>query len=298
MSRPTILRALRALPTATPSSSFHTTARALSVGPTVGPGAVNPQVLQGIDGFLPKENFDRLQEWQTGLWERLQAEVRNNPALVETKQKWDRSGLDMTALISSTARDRSLGLAYNYGALLLNNSYFLEALNPGQPIEVPQKYKMVHEKVLAFADGMVGGGWIWIVRTADNPNFIDVVPSFGSGTLLVTNRAQRGREAVGPLFNQPLSASANVDTSAESAPAPEAEAEPEDFTSTSHYLARASSQITSYPMPLAVLNLFDLSFIGSKYGVWGKREYAKDWLKSLDWQLVENRNSLIKGGRY
>lgn len=52
----------------------------------------------------------------------------DNPGLVEVKQKWDRSGLDITDLLSTTAKDRSLGLAYNYGALLANNSFFLESL--------------------------------------------------------------------------------------------------------------------------------------------------------------------------
>lgn len=52
----------------------------------------------------------------------------DNPGLVEVKQKWDRSGLDITALLSTTAKDRSLGLAYNCGALLANNSFFLESL--------------------------------------------------------------------------------------------------------------------------------------------------------------------------
>jgi Fe-Mn family superoxide dismutase len=44
------------------------------------------------------------------------------------KQKWDRTGLDVTYLLTQTARDPSLAVAFNYASLLLNNSYFLEGL--------------------------------------------------------------------------------------------------------------------------------------------------------------------------
>jgi len=44
------------------------------------------------------------------------------------KQKWDRTGLDVTYLLTQTARDPNLSVAFNYASLLLNNSYFLEGL--------------------------------------------------------------------------------------------------------------------------------------------------------------------------
>ena len=52
----------------------------------------------------------------------------DNPKLAETKQKWDRSGLDMTDLLTTTSRDPQLSLAFNYASLLMNNSFFLEGL--------------------------------------------------------------------------------------------------------------------------------------------------------------------------
>ena len=52
----------------------------------------------------------------------------DNVALLDVKQKWDRSGLDMTHVVSYTARDPALTMAYNYASLLLNNSFFLENL--------------------------------------------------------------------------------------------------------------------------------------------------------------------------
>lgn len=81
MSRPALLRPLASIPRQT----FAARAPAMvgarfinsKVGSTRGAGAVDYRVLEGIDGFLPKKNFDRLKEWQLGLWERLQAEVQS-----------------------------------------------------------------------------------------------------------------------------------------------------------------------------------------------------------------------------
>jgi hypothetical protein len=52
----------------------------------------------------------------------------DNPRLAEIKQKWDRSGLDMADLLTTSSRDPQLALAFNYASLLMNNSFFLEGL--------------------------------------------------------------------------------------------------------------------------------------------------------------------------
>jgi Fe-Mn family superoxide dismutase len=52
----------------------------------------------------------------------------DHPELLEVKQKWDRSGLDITHLLSHSAREPSLSMAFNYASNLLNNSFFLENL--------------------------------------------------------------------------------------------------------------------------------------------------------------------------
>jgi hypothetical protein len=52
----------------------------------------------------------------------------DNPTLAPVKQKWESSGLDVTHLLTFTAREPSLSLAFNYASLLLNNSFFLEGL--------------------------------------------------------------------------------------------------------------------------------------------------------------------------
>lgn len=53
------------------------TARPTASGVTGSNTSVDPRVLNGVPSFLPKENIDRLCEWQSGLWTRLQSEVRS-----------------------------------------------------------------------------------------------------------------------------------------------------------------------------------------------------------------------------
>ena len=43
--------------------------------------AFNTQILEGLPGFLEKEQFSTITEWQAGLWSRLQAEVRSESHL-------------------------------------------------------------------------------------------------------------------------------------------------------------------------------------------------------------------------
>jgi Fe-Mn family superoxide dismutase len=53
-------------------------------------------------------------------------------------------------------------------------------------------------------------------------------------------------------------------------------------------MARSS---TDRPIPLAVLNLFEHAYIGEKYGVWSRGEYARDWFKALNWNTVQKRSA-------
>ncbi|WVR08256.1 hypothetical protein IAU60_005303 [Kwoniella sp. DSM 27419] len=256
--------------------------------------SIDYRILEGVDGFLPKDNFDRLQEWQGGLWERLQGEVRNNPALLETKQKWDKYGLDMTDLISSTARDTQTTLAYNYAALLLNNSFFLEGLTAETPREAPRDFAALKEKVEAYAEGIVGGGWLWIVRSGESQRDLDVIPTFASGTLLVTGRSQRGRENNLPLFAQPPTSGTTTPVEGEAGDVAQSSApETPGQAPLNKRNFRMASHRVAYPSPLAVLNLYEHAYLGPKYGVWDKTKYAQDWWKRLDWAKVEKRNASV-----
>ncbi|KAK1923778.1 hypothetical protein DB88DRAFT_492420 [Papiliotrema laurentii] len=251
--------------------------------------SVDPRVLNGLPSFLPKANVDRVCEWQAGLWTRLQDEIRNNPSLLEVKQKWDRTGLDMTYLLSQSAKDPQMTIAFNYASLLLNNSYFLEGINGDSTLqEIPADYKELEEKVQAYAEGMVGGGWLWIVRYGDSNKAVDVFPSFAGGTLLVTNRAQRGREDL-PVFGTPKTSGQGLNADGQPAdePVQEINVQPR-LRATQRPMARSS---TDRPIPLAVLNLFEHAYIGEKYGVWSRGEYARDWFKALNWNTVQKRSA-------
>ncbi len=91
--------------------------------------------------------------------------------------------------------------------------------NPGEA-QAPPAALPAHlgAKAEAYADGIVGSAWLWVsqahvcrvrgrligsspkrVRTVSD---VDIIPTFGAGTLLVAGRTQRGREDV-PAFLTP-----------------------------------------------------------------------------------------------
>jgi Fe-Mn family superoxide dismutase len=129
-----------------------------------------------------------------------------------------------------------------------------------------------------------------LVRSGNNVADVDVVPTFASGTLLVTHRQQRGREAL-PLFAEPSNPGVS-----DSSPAAESEAEasagaspasPPLNQSMARKVGAARTAETVYPVPIAVLSLHEHAYLGEKYGVWGRKQYARDWWKSLDWRRVK-----------
>lgn len=66
-SRPNVVGSIRSVSGSRPP-------RAAASGP-----AVDYRIFNGVNGFLGEKEFTRLNEWQGGLWERLQAEVRSEP---------------------------------------------------------------------------------------------------------------------------------------------------------------------------------------------------------------------------
>jgi len=138
------------------------------------------------------------------------------------------------------------------------------------------------------------------VRTGDNHGDIDVFPSFAAGTLLVTNRAQQGRDEI-PLFGTPSSSSDESEIPQPSdAPSGEVVSKLVSGLGDANkakkaFKPTAAGMSSPRPFPLAVLNLFGQSYLGEKYGVWGRGQYAKDWFRSLNWNTVERRSG--GGGR-
>ncbi|GMK53439.1 hypothetical protein CspeluHIS016_0100250 [Cutaneotrichosporon spelunceum] len=285
MSRPlaNLARAAR-----TPLSSARTILTAAtprSHKPTGGAiGGVDPRILNGMPGFIGAEQFDRLNEWQAGLWERLQGEVRNNPGLAPIKLKWDNDRLHMTDLLALSAREPSLALAFNYASLLLNNSYFLEGLNGDAAKPVPDHFQALEDRVAAYADGTVGSGWLWIVKAGDGLADLDVVPTYASGTMLVTMRQQRGRQDTLPVYGTPA-------TSGDESPVPAAETEEASDAPPPRQNPAAGRRSGGEATPLAVLNLFEHAYLGDKYGVLSRSQYARDWFRSLDWDKVSKRTA-------
>lgn len=189
----------------------------------------------------------------------------------------------MTDLLALSAREPSLALAFNYASLLLNNSYFLEALNPEAAKPIPDHFKSLEDRVAAYANGIVGSGWLWLVKAGDGIADIDVVPTYGSGTLLVTMRQQRGRQDTLPVYGTPSTSGGQAPTPSESASTSESPA-PRNASSGGR---RAGTEVT----PLAVLNLFEHAYLGDKYGVFSRGDYARDWFRTLDWDKVSKRTA-------
>lgn len=124
--------------------------------------------------------------------------------------------------------------------------------------------------------------------------------------MLVTNGTQRGRSDLSQAYMEPeTSTPASTPTEGENEPIPEnlsgdpssptevppTVSSPPSLPSSRFSSTHSSRTATAYPLPLAVLNLYDLAYMGEKYGVWGKKQYAADWWRSLNWSEVDAKNS-------
>lgn len=123
--------------------------------------------------------------------------------------------------------------------------------------------------------------------------------------MLVTNRRQRGRSDLSQVYLEPET---SAQAGGEDEPIPEnlsgdpssptevppTISTPPTLPSTRASLSNATRRDDNWPSPLAVLNLYDLAYMGEKYGVWGKRQYAADWWRSLNWTEVVGKNSRIR----
>ncbi|KAE8227944.1 hypothetical protein CF326_g7140 [Tilletia indica] len=160
---------------------------------------------ESCEPFLSQKAFQLVsREWQQGLFDRLNDEVRGT--------ELEMSSISETVL--ALAQDRSKALAFNYASQALNNSFFLNGLMPKTqdgPSPVPTKetslypgqrtflqamyasYQNLSSLKSAFsaaAMGMTSSGWVWLVRDAHGK--LGVVSTYGAGTLLVQARQQMG----------------------------------------------------------------------------------------------------------
>ncbi|KDR83513.1 hypothetical protein GALMADRAFT_235700 [Galerina marginata CBS 339.88] len=152
----------------------------------------------GLGNFLPPPALNTLLEYQDGLLERLNQEVRT-----DTKSELH-SSVTQTVVTYSYQRDRTL--AFNYAVLALNNSFFLEQLAPPPDEEsgLPNHQGYISEDLFekirvhygdllrlkstfsAAAMGMFTNGWVWMVT--DNEGNLGVLHTLGPSTLLVRSR--------------------------------------------------------------------------------------------------------------
>ncbi|KAG6865996.1 hypothetical protein C0991_009668 [Blastosporella zonata] len=154
----------------------------------------------GLGDFLPPAALKTVAiDYQDGLLQRLDEEVRGSPEAVES--------VAQTVLNTASSRERTL--AFNYASLALNNSYFLDQLLPPPTEEgrnnhqdkispqlaaaIRTQYGSMVQLKSAFSSavtGMFTSGFVWFV--ADRNGNTGVIPTFGPGTLLIRSRSYMG----------------------------------------------------------------------------------------------------------
>ncbi|KAJ2916478.1 hypothetical protein MD484_g3906, partial [Candolleomyces efflorescens] len=164
----------------------------------------------GVGNFLPPEALKTVVQWQDGLLERLNEEVKGTAE--------ENATVAQTVINTSVSRDKAL--AFNYASLALNNSYFLDNIKP-PPLEgsheaeisrelhsaITEQYGSIRQLKSSFsaaALGMFTSGWVWFV--ADSRGVTGILPTFGPGTLLVRSRQYMAAEqglSLGDLYASP-----------------------------------------------------------------------------------------------
>ncbi|KAJ2930185.1 hypothetical protein H1R20_g6854, partial [Candolleomyces eurysporus] len=165
----------------------------------------------GVGNFLPPEALKTVVQFQDGLLERLNEEVKGTSE--------ENSTVVQTVISTSTNREKTL--AFNYASLALNNSYFLDNIKPptveGADHEgeisrelhsaITEQYGNIRQLKSSFsaaALGMSTNGWVWFVT--DSRGVTGILPTFGPGTLLVRSRQYMAAEqglSLGDLYGSP-----------------------------------------------------------------------------------------------
>jgi Fe-Mn family superoxide dismutase len=120
---------------------------------------------------------------------------------------------------------------------------------------------------------------------------ISTIPTYGSGTVLVRNRMQQGRDSSTPLYYPTPTSTSTSSSDQTSAPLQQARMPQED-----EYNSTGDSDYQPIK-PLAVINLFEHAYLARKQGengaldVWGKEQWVRDWFKLVDWAQVKGRAS-------
>lgn len=166
---------------------------------------------KGLGKFLPPLALKTVVEYQQGLLDRLNEEVKDTAE--------ENMSVAQTVINTSTLRERTL--AFNYASLALNNSFFLDHLKPPPSpdsdhedkisIELLNHIRRSHGDLKQLkstfssaALSLFTNGFVWFV--CDSNGATGVLPTLGPGTLLVRSRTYMGKDGLvlGQKYSDPV----------------------------------------------------------------------------------------------
>ena len=254
-----------------------------------------PEALaEGCEPFLSKRTTHLLwTQWQAGLLQRLNEEVRGTPRATES----------VVETVMNAAHDRESILAFNYASLALNTSFFLSCLVPHAAQKQPaypqpsthigavptlfgktlataisDQFGSLPQLKLAMSSaamGMVSSGWVWLVK--DEHGRLGIVPTYGAGTVLVQQRRQCGPKDL-------VTAVQDGEAQAEAPAAPDAPTRPPRFDALSR--TSGADAIGQHLYPLLCVSMYEHAWLGD-YGFWGKERYMTHFWDCVNWERVE-----------
>ncbi|KAF8528923.1 Manganese/iron superoxide dismutase [Hysterangium stoloniferum] len=276
----------------------------------------------GLGDFLSPEGLKLIAvDYQQGLLSRLNEQVKGTD--IATKSVVD--------TVIATAEDENFALAFNYASQALNNSFFLDCLKPrsspaGLDEERLENYPDLWERIRvnfldvghfkstfsAAAMGMTNSGWVWLV--SDEQGNMEVVATFGAGTLLVRSRQHMrtsdipilGESTDAPYMGTAMQRRIERQNLPHTVRAPNSVGIPSEGN---HIFSDApmnvSGQIAARERnknkssgnpyqnmgdiltPLLCVSVQEHAWVGTGYGVWGKEEYLKRFWTVVDWARVD-----------
>ena len=300
-----------------------------------------PALAEGCEPFLSKRTANLLwTQWQAGLLQRLNEEVRGALRVRGGANTGTAHATEsVVETVMNTARSREQLLAFSYASLALNNSFFLSGLVPHaqqpskeyvqpstQPGAVPTYYGKtlataiadqfgsLPQLKLAFASAamsMFSSGFVWLVK--DEHGRLGVLPTYGTGTVLVHQRrqcgpsdlvagVQDGRSAPDAPADAPADAQAPPPAPPRPPPpapprarpppavapadAQAAPAAPRASRFDSLAQGSAAGAIGNHVYPLLCVSVFEHAWLGD-YGFWGKERYLANFWECINWERAE-----------
>lgn len=183
---------------------------------------------------------------------------------------------------------------------------------------------MLQERFVASASGMTSSGWLWLVT--DGQQQLAVIPTFGSGTLLIRHRLALNDLSASTVFasetrpqefagTSPSVASSSQGTATPTSPLSGIRTPPQHIDPHSPARSIHSSALVrlggfsvldrsaeSLPVseaqrlkafsegnkvyPLFCLSIHEHAWMSAGLGVWGKEEYVRRFFSVLDWKSI------------